>query len=125
MLRGAVLVLLVILSGCKGEDVETAADSIAPVDSNATETLVDSTSTDTSVTDAGRDTGVVELLKNGDFELGCAAWSAYGATAEESTMAHGGKRSCRVCSNAGAYDFGLRQEISGAPVVGKTYYAEA
>lgn len=102
MLRASVLLSLSLLA-CKGEEVESSqADA----------------STETS------DAGSPELLKNPGFELGCAGWNTYNATAEESTTAHGGSRSCRVCGLAGEYDFGLWQPMT-APAIGKTYVGEA
>ena len=53
--------------------------------------------------DAPASGGPVNLLANGDFELGCSGgWGSPDAFLKiaESTAAHGGARSCRLCSEA-------------------------
>jgi hypothetical protein len=89
---------------------------------------------DNAVVDAGADTGAAadaeagttasgNLLKNGDFELGCADWGGNTASLQDDTIAHGGAKSCRACQNGGSSWEVLQ---ATAPVkVGATYVGEA
>lgn len=59
------------------------------------------------------DTGVTNLLENGDFELGCAAWSVTpnASLTPFSTGAHGGTTACRLCLPEDGGTAVLAQEV--------------
>jgi hypothetical protein len=42
-----------------------------------------------------------EIYPDGTFETGCAPWEAFNGTASTSTTAHGGSKSCQICSDPG------------------------
>ncbi len=65
--------------------------------------------------DAGAD--AVDLLANGDFELGCAAWGGDNAVLTPNTdpaLVHGGTGSCLVCTTG---DAGVQNELFASAVV--------
>ncbi|HEY8077710.1 MAG TPA: hypothetical protein VIF62_26470 [Labilithrix sp.] len=70
------------------------------------------TDTDGAPSDAGGDDAgaATNLLTNGDFELGCAGWPGYLATATDSAIAHGGTRACQMCLDQGS-PFGLVYQV--------------
>lgn len=86
---------------------------------------------DTGATEAGQ--GTTNLLDNGTFESGCTGrWVSNDpfATITESSDAHGGSRSCQICSSAfdagGApvYFFSIYSQVAPrSPVPGEEYQA--
>jgi hypothetical protein len=65
------------------------------------------------------------VYANGTFENGCPG-SGYNSTVTVDTTAHGGARSCRICSNAGGDAIFTFDEVVGTtPIVGARYRAEA
>lgn len=114
---------LVTTLGCQGEPVEPAQADTGS-DTSAAEVMPsDSGSTDSPATDAVAD-APEELLKNPGFELGCSGWRGLYATAEESSIARTGSKSCRVCATTGTDSFIFIQDLPPA-VVGAQYYGEA
>lgn len=95
--------------GCRGETVDSPT--------------VDDAGSVADSADAASVAGP-ELLDNPGFELGCAGWIPAEATAEESSVARTGSRSCRVCgwSTVDAYFFG--QIKTGTFVEGTKYLGE-
>jgi hypothetical protein len=67
--------------------------------------------------------GIANILVNGDFELGCAGWSAGFGSIVEASVAHSGTRSCKFCMGTN-YRASLTRQGPTNAVVGKTYYAE-
>jgi hypothetical protein len=120
---------LTIIAACsdftEGDDNGTG-DSGPPTDAPSTDVAtadaatIDGPSEDAPSTDAGR----VNLFQNGDFELGCASWTATDSDPDIDTTARSPTRSCRVCSNASVgYALLGNAPVTAAP--GARYVAEA
>jgi hypothetical protein len=75
-------------------------------------------------TDAG-----ANLLSNGDFELGCADWTAGNAVLSTDETAHSGDASCRVCGTMDAstnlHQLALVSAPVGARFVGEAWFRAA
>jgi hypothetical protein len=80
----------------------------------------DAGSDPSSSTDGGR----TNLLTNGDFNIGCAGWTAANGTLTPEAVGRSGLTSCRVCANADV-NFAMYSPLIRVPVVaGATYVAE-
>jgi hypothetical protein len=102
--RGAVVVLLLVASGCQGEAV-TPAHSDAGLSAEAAPSS--------------------PLLTNSNFESGCAGWSSWEGTLEDVTTARSGSHACRVCSDGTTRLYGIGQGVPRtALTVGKKYVGE-
>jgi hypothetical protein len=65
------------------------------------------------------------LLRNGDFSLGCATWGAFNSTASAITPGRDGGRACRTCTNqAPSGLFSITQTMLRPPALGQTYDGE-
>lgn len=85
----------------------------------------DGDSRDGSPGDARADTGSVNLLSNGDFDIGCGGWTSAGASFERVTPGRGNAgAACRVCGS-GAPTFIIEQLVRVAVAAGDQYNGEA
>jgi hypothetical protein len=96
---------------------EASADSFA-VDAGTDVTTVD------AATDTAGGAGRVNLLANGDFELGCAAWTASNGDLTSEPIGRNGK-ACRVCKTTGANSYELLTVVAHPTSAGQKYVAEA
>ncbi len=80
--------------------------------------------TDASTADVIPPLDAANLLENGDFELGCGAWTGTYASLTEDPVAHSGARSCRVCAN-NTVRFTLSQPLVQPIIPGDRYALEA
>ena len=80
--------------------------------------------TDAAFPDARSDASAVNLLVNGDFELGCAGWSQSNATLQDQSPGRDGGSACKVCAKSAGVDAFVFQRIMPA-VTGRTYVGEA
>lgn len=87
----------------------------------------DATDGSSVVHEAGGESGAPNQVLNGDFELGCAGWTNYKASASVSSDARSGKSSCLVCSTgSAAYEpMAVYQLLSPAPKNGQKMLVEA
>lgn len=69
------------------------------------------------------DAGKENLLSNGDFELGCAGWSAYFGNISESGTARSGAGSCKFCM-VGNWEAFAEQDIKMQVGANETYVAQ-
>lgn len=102
-----------------GDDARESAD-LPEVGPGVTESGTDgSVSSEAGAADAA----APNLLTNGDFELGCAAWgTAFGQVKADST-ARSGAGSCKFCMNDNWEAF-LEQTVSTPVAANETYFAE-
>jgi hypothetical protein len=80
---------------------------------------------DGSPGDARADAGFVNLLSNGDFEIGCGGWTSAGASFERVTPGRGDAgAACRVCASGGP-TFIIEQLVRVGVAAGEQYNGEA
>jgi hypothetical protein len=109
---GGVFVALLLASGAATQcssfqaspggaaDASAGSDAAAEAATQPPEDATADAAADAGTADGGSDSGIVNLLSNGDFEIGeCADWNPYGTgvTVASSTEAHSGTKSCVVC----------------------------
>jgi hypothetical protein len=94
-----------------------AADATALGDADAGLTAVDAALPDAN------DAGGLNLLQNGDFELGCAGWEASFGSFTESPQAYAGTTACRFCMDTNWEAF-FTQSVNVPVQAGESYYAE-
>jgi hypothetical protein len=79
--------------------------------------------------DAASEAGAPNLLENGDFESGCARWTASQGSATADTTARSGAGSCRLCfapdPDSGAMAANLYQIVPHTLTSGTRYGATA
>src|SRR5262245_40793167 len=98
-------------------DAPTAADAPNGADVNAGE----AGPSDASTGDASD--APINLLRNGDFELGCAGWDLRAANVSGESLARSGASACKVCRSTMSFLLGyVTQTIDVS--AGQEYYGE-
>jgi hypothetical protein len=105
-----VVAALGLFGGCSLGGLEGLSSGGVPADGGASASPeggtpvvadADPPSSPDAAADADADSGPINLLTNGDFELGCAGWNAeyqkYFGFTSESGVARSGAGSCRFC----------------------------
>jgi hypothetical protein len=121
--------LLVGVDGLAGP-IDAASSSEGGSTSEGGPTLDSSDKDAPATTDAGADADThvgPNLLDESSFESGCT-WNGFqGTSATDSTTAHTGTKSCRVCTSPFTTDYftGNSHYTNTAPAVGATYRAVA
>jgi hypothetical protein len=110
------------LAGGGGDETKTDADT---PDSSSSDSATGSGDTDAATSTDGDASGAgPNLLTNGDFELGCAAWDVAFGFMSEASEAHGGTKSCKFCMDTNWEAF-FEQKVTTNVEAGHTYYLEA
>jgi hypothetical protein len=125
----AVLSGVALAVGCLPTNGLSGGEARTPVaDGSTGENIPDADAAfDEEASDAGTDADASlgpNLVVNGDFEFGCASWSARSATLSESTIARSGASSCLFCRIEGAPDGYMSQKLEADVAPGDKFAAE-
>lgn len=99
-----------------------ACDTFSSEPVGAVDASLDADAGQAPSSDGGADAATVNLLHNGDFEIGCGVWLAEGATVNE-VEGRNGSRGCLVCGNKDVTVWGVSQAVDARP--GVNYVAHA